>query len=229
MRHASTRSATYALPGGALAALAALAFALVACAAGTGSSTMPATGASTAVAMPSEPSSIVGPTPSTSTEASAVTSPAPPPSTSALTLTSTAFGDGDPIPREFTCHGADMSPPLAWRGVPQGTAALVLLVDDPDGRDWVHWIVLDLAAGDGDLAQAVSPSSERPQQGRNDFGKVGYGGPCPPSGTHQYRFTLYALAAPLGLSGHPDGAAVKQALGRAKVMGKATLGGTYRA
>jgi Raf kinase inhibitor-like YbhB/YbcL family protein len=229
MRHASTRSAKHALPGGAVAAVAALTFAFVACAPATGSSTMPATGASTAVAVPSKLSSIVGPTPSTSTEASAVTSPAPTPSTSALALTSTAFGDGDPIPREFTCHGADMSPPLTWRGVPQGTAALVLFVDDPDGRDWVHWIVLDLAPGDGDLPQAVSPSSERPQQGRNDFGKVGYGGPCPPSGTHHYRFTLYALAAPLGLSGHPDGAAVKQALAGAKVMGKTTLVGTYRA
>ena len=229
MRHPSIRTAKYALPGGAVAASAALTFALVACAPGTSSSTMPATGASTAVAAPSELSSIVGPTPSTSTEASVVTSPAPPPGTSALAITSTAFGDGDPIPREFTCHGADVSPPLAWRGVPQGTTALVLFVDDPDGRDWVHWIVLDLAASDGDLPRAVSPSSERPQEGRNDFGKIGYGGPCPPSGTHHYRFTLYALAAPLGLSGHPDGAAVKQALARAKVIGKTTLIGTYRA
>jgi len=228
MRHASTRSVEYALPGSAVAALAALTFALLACSPGTTSSTFLSTGASTAVEVPSEPSSIVGPTPSTSTEASVVTSPAPPPSTNALALTSTAFGEGDPIPREFTCHGADISPPLAWRGVLQETAALVLFVDDPDGRDWVHWIVLDLAPSDGDLAQAVSPSSEQPQQGRNDFGKVGYGGPCPPSGTHHYRFTLYALAAPLGLSGHPDGAAVKQALARANVVGKTTLVGTYR-
>jgi len=155
--------------------------------------------------------------------------PTPPPSGSVLTLTSTAFSDGDPIPREYTCHGLDVSPALAWRGVPSGTAALVLLVDDPDGRDWVHWSVLDLPAGDGQLPRGVEPPADPPQQGRNDFGKVGYGGPCPPSGTHHYRFTLYALAAPLGLSGHPDGVAVRAALARATVLGRITLVGTYRA
>jgi Raf kinase inhibitor-like YbhB/YbcL family protein len=158
-----------------------------------------------------------------------MTSPPPPASRSALALTSTAFGDGDPIPSEFTCHGDDASPPLAWRGVPSGTAALVLFVDDPDGGDWVHWSVLDLAGRDGELPRAVTPSADRPQQGRNDFGKVGYGGPCPPSGTHHYRFTLYALAAPLGLEGHPDGAAVRRALAGATVLEKVTLVGTYRA
>ena len=150
-------------------------------------------------------------------------------STIPFTLTSPAFADGEPIPLEHSCHGADVSPALAWSGIPAGTAALVLFVDDPDGRDWVHWSVLDLPAGDGGLPRAVSPTADPPQQGRNDFGKIGYGGPCPPSGTHRYRFTLYALAAPLGLSGHPDGATVRAALGRATVLGTVTLAGTYRA
>ncbi len=146
-----------------------------------------------------------------------------------FTITSSAFADGAPIPAEHSCRGADVSPPLAWRGTPAGAAALVLLVDDPDGRDWVHWSALDLPAGDGELPQGVTPAAEPPQQGRNDFGRVGYGGPCPPSGTHHYLFTLYALAAPLGLAGHPDGTAVRAALGSATILGKTTLVGTFRA
>jgi len=143
-------------------------------------------------------------------------------------LTSSAFADGDAIPREFTCDAANVSPSLAWTGVPAGTAALVLVVDDPDARGFVHWIVLDLAGQDGDLPKGVAPMASSPQQGRNDFGKVGWGGPCPPSGTHHYRFTLTALGAPLGLGDHPDGSDVRNALGRATILGKVTLAGTYR-
>jgi Raf kinase inhibitor-like YbhB/YbcL family protein len=142
-------------------------------------------------------------------------------------LTSSAFADGDAIPREFSCDAANVSPPLAWTGVPAGTAALVLVVDDPDARGFVHWIVLDLAGHDGELPKGVSPTASSPQQGRNDFGKIGWGGPCPPSGTHHYRFTLTALGAPLGLSHHPSGGDVRNALGRATVLGKVTLAGTY--
>jgi phosphatidylethanolamine-binding protein (PEBP) family uncharacterized protein len=97
--------------------------------------------------------------------------------------------------------------------VPAGTKALVLLVVDPDANQFVHWTV---------LASAF-------QQGRNDFGNVGYGGPCPPSGTHHYRFTLSALAAPLKLAGHPSGSAVRTALAATKVLGRATLIGTSKA
>ena len=143
-------------------------------------------------------------------------------------LTSSAFADGDAIPREFSCDAANVSPPVAWTGVPAGTAALVLVVDDPDARGFVHWIVLDLAGHDGDLPKGVAPTAASPQQGRNDFGKVGWGGPCPPSGTHHYRFTLTALGAPLGLGDHPDGGDVRSAVGRATVLGKVTLAGTYK-
>jgi Raf kinase inhibitor-like YbhB/YbcL family protein len=165
------------------------------------------------------------------TPSSASSGPAPSSiATGPFRLLSSAFGAGDAIPREFSCDGVNVSPPLAWSGVPAGTAALVLLVDDPDARDFVHWIVLDLPGADGSLPRDVSPSAASPQQGRNDFGDPGWGGPCPPSGTHQYRFTLSALGAPLGLSGHPSGGAVRGALGGAgtTVLGRASLTATYR-
>lgn len=146
-----------------------------------------------------------------------------------FTVTSTAFADGAPIPVEHSCRGPDVSPPLAWHGVPAGTAALVLFVDDPDGRDWVHWSVLDLPAADGEMPRGVDPAADPPQQGRNDFGRIGYGGPCPPSGTHRYQFTLYALAAPLALPLHPDGGAVRAALRGTTILGRTTLVGTFRA
>ncbi|HET7495227.1 MAG TPA: YbhB/YbcL family Raf kinase inhibitor-like protein [Candidatus Limnocylindrales bacterium] len=151
------------------------------------------------------------------------------PSLAPFTISSKSFGDGDAIPARFSCHGQDISPALRWSGVPQGASSLVLLVDDPDGRDWVHWTVLDLPAGDGELPDGVDPAADHPRQGQNDFHKVGYGGPCPPSGTHHYRFTLYALAQPLGLAGHPDGAAVRRALAAAQIVGQARLTGTFRA
>ena len=146
-----------------------------------------------------------------------------------FTLTSTSFGAGDAIPRRFTCDGEDVSPDLAWDGMPDGTAALVLLVDDPDAGGWVHWIVLDVdGTQTGALPLGVSASPDAPRQGRNDFGEIGWGGPCPPSGTHRYTFTLYALAAPLGLVGPPGGAAVRTALEGADVLGTAVLEANYR-
>jgi len=144
-------------------------------------------------------------------------------------LSSPAFTDQTAIPVANTCKGRDISPELDWSSVPAGTAALVLFVDDPDGRDWVHWSVLDLPPATMQLPEALAPDAAGIQQGRNDFGNVGYGGPCPPSGTHHYRFRLYALAAPLGLAGHPDGTAVRAALARARVLGRATLTGTFKA
>ena len=150
-----------------------------------------------------------------------------PTSGSAFTLTSTAFGEGEVIPREFSCDGTNVSPPMAWSGVPSGTGALVLQVDDPDARGFVHWTVLDLAGSDGELPRGISPTADAPQQGRNDFGNVGWGGPCPPSGTHRYVFTLTAIAAPFGLPGHPSGQDLAAALAKADVLGRATLTATY--
>jgi hypothetical protein len=112
--------------------------------------------------------------------------------------------------------------------VPSGAAALVLVVDDPDARGFVHWIVLDLPGADGSLPKGVAPAADTPQQGTNGFGKVGWGGPCPPSGTHHYHFTLTAIGTPLGLPGHPNGQEVAAALASADVLGQVTLTTTYR-
>ena len=144
-------------------------------------------------------------------------------------LASPAFGQNKPIPAQFTCHGANRSPALTWSGMPAGTKAFVLVVVDPDANGFVHWTVLDLKPTTTGLPRGVAPTATSVQQGRNDFGNVGYGGPCPPSGTHHYRFTLSALAAPLALGGHPSGAAVRSALAKAKVLGRATLIGTAKA
>jgi Raf kinase inhibitor-like YbhB/YbcL family protein len=168
---------------------------------------------------PSPPTSPPSPTMSPET-------PRPTPTPGPFTLTSSAFDANGPIPAEYTCRGADRSPALAWSGVPAGTQALVLFVDDPDGRDWVHWSVLDLDPASPGLSTGIAPSADPPQQGTNDFGKAGYGGPCPPSGTHHYHFTLYALPAPLGLGGHPDGKAVRAALAEASPIAKVMLIGT---
>jgi Raf kinase inhibitor-like YbhB/YbcL family protein len=191
-----------------------------------GSSGAPPIATASAAGAPSLEVSPMSATPSSSPASAKPSSAAAGP----FILTSTAFAAGDAIPREFSCDGANVSPPLAWTGVPAGTAALVLLVDDPDAGDFVHWIVLDLPGADGDLPKGVAPSAASPQQGRNDFGNTGWGGPCPPSGTHHYRFTLTALTAKLGLGGHPGGGAVRDALAGAKekVLGKATLTATYR-
>ena len=147
----------------------------------------------------------------------------------AFRLASPSFGQNGAIPAQFTCHGLDRSPALTWTGVPTGTKALVLLVVDPDANQFVHWTVLDLQPTTIGLPRGVAPTASAFQQGRNDFGNVGYGGPCPPSGTHHYRFTLSALAAPLKLAGHPSGSAVRTALAATKVLGRATLIGTSKA
>lgn len=147
---------------------------------------------------------------------------------SAFVLSSPAFDEGGAIPREFSCDGANVSPALTWTGVPTGAAALVLVVNDSDAHGFTHWIVLDLPGADGELPKGVSPTAESPQQGQNDIGNVGWGGPCPPSGTHHYHFTLTAIAAPLGLAGNPGAGDVTAALAAAEKLGEATLTATYQ-
>lgn len=144
-----------------------------------------------------------------------------------LTITSTAFRDGGAIPRRYTCDGPDVSPALRWEGVPGGTKSVVLIVDDPDARGFVHWVVFDLpAAATGGLAEGIRGSADPPRQGTNGFGKIGYGGPCPPSGTHRYAFALYALDVSLGLGGAPRADAVRTAMS-GHVLAEARLTGTY--
>ena len=144
-------------------------------------------------------------------------------------LTSTAFDQRGEIPRRFSCDGENISPDLAWSGVPSGAGALVLVVDDPDAGGFAHWLVLDLTASDsGALPLGVSASPDAPPQGTNDFGSLGWAGPCPPSGEHRYVFTLHALAAPLGLTGAPRRGEVRAALGKATVLGTAVIEARYR-
>jgi Raf kinase inhibitor-like YbhB/YbcL family protein len=116
----------------------------------------------------------------------------------AITITSTAFAEGGMIPGEHTCDGRDISPPLAWTGAPEGTKSLALICDDPDAPmgTWVHWVLFNIPATANELPQSIPPDKlleDGSRHGRNDFRKFGYGGPCPPGGTHRYYFKLYAL------------------------------------
>jgi hypothetical protein len=123
----------------------------------------------------------------------------------ALQLKSPDFSSGGAIPKQFTCDGADISPSLAWSDPPEATQSFALIADDPDAPagTWVHWVLFDLPANARTLAQNVPKQeqlSDGSRQGRNSFGKIGYGGPCPPPGKpHRYFFKLYALDSKLNL------------------------------
>ena len=148
-----------------------------------------------------------------------------------LQLTSTSFQGGGDIPKKFTCDGADASPQLAWGAPPAGTQSFALIVSDPDAPvgTFVHWVLYDLPADKRELPESL-PKQEQladgSRQGQNDFDKIGYGGPCPPSGTHRYVFTLYALNAKLNL---PAGATRKQVENALKdhVVARGELIGRY--
>ena len=142
----------------------------------------------------------------------------------AFELTSTAFAEGGQIPSDYTCDGGDSPPPLAWSGAPAGTAEFALVMDDPDARGFVHWVVVDISA-DATALGASLPTGAR--EGRTDFGRTGYGGPCPPSGSHRYVTTLYALSASLGLSGSASAADVRRAA-EGKTLATAVLTGMYQ-
>ena len=148
-----------------------------------------------------------------------------------FSVTTKAFAPGGDIPRQYTCDGQDASPALEWSGVPAGTKSFALIADDPDAPagTWTHWVLFDLPASADNLPESVPKTADLPgggHQGRNDFGRVGYGGPCPPPGSpHRYFFKLYALDAPLNLKGGASRADVEKAmkghvLGEAQVMGK---------
>jgi Raf kinase inhibitor-like YbhB/YbcL family protein len=131
-----------------------------------------------------------------------------------LILKSDAFEDGHEIPRKYTCEGEDISPGLTWEGLPEGTASLVLIVDDPDAPDpaaprmvWDHWVLYNIPPTANGLAEGVLPES-LPQgctEGINSWGRTSYGGPCPPVGRHRYFHRLYALDIQLPAElGHPN-------------------------
>lgn len=121
-----------------------------------------------------------------------------------IKITSSAFTEGGLLPAKYTCDGTDVSPPLQWDAVPQGTKSIALICDDPDAPmgTWVHWVLFNLPAEAKELTENIPPEktlANGARQGTNDFRKIGYGGPCPPSGTHRYFFKIYALDAKVNL------------------------------
>ena len=151
----------------------------------------------------------------------------------AFQLRSSAFRENELIPKKYTCDGSDISVPLTWSDPPQGTKSFALIADDPDAPagTWVHWVLYDLPADTRELPESSSNQEHLEngaKQGKNDFGKIGYGGPCPPAGpSHRYFFKLYALDQTTGLQAK---AAKQQVLDAIKghMLGEAQLIGTYK-
>lgn len=141
-----------------------------------------------------------------------------------------AFDYGRPIPRRHTCDGEDVSPELSWSDAPPGTKSFALIVDDPDAPVgvWNHWLLCDISASASRLEEGFEPGRVG-VSGRNDFGRRGYGGPCPPPGhgPHRYFFHLYALDTPtLGLAEGASRKAIENAL-KGRILAKAEYMGTY--
>ena len=144
---------------------------------------------------------------------------------------SASFPEGGTIPKQYTCDAADVSPALTWTGAPQGTQSLALIADDPDAPvgTWTHWIIWNIPPGKGlpEGTPKTDTLSDGSRQGRNDFKRVGYGGPCPPAGkAHRYFFRLYALKANLDLKAGATRSDLERAL-EGQVLGKAELMGKY--
>jgi Raf kinase inhibitor-like YbhB/YbcL family protein len=148
-----------------------------------------------------------------------------------MKLTSSAFAEGAMIPIQYTCDGRDISPPLAWTDVPDDAVTLALICDDPDAPagTWVHWIALNMPHDAGGLAEAV-PAETTLQaggiQGVNSWRRIGYSGPCPPSGMHRYFFKLYALDTALSLSGGATAVDLQAAM-QGHVLAEVQLMGRY--
>ncbi len=150
-----------------------------------------------------------------------------------MRLRTSAFTTGGEVPIEFTGDGANVSPPLEWTPPPSGTESLALIVDDPDAPHgaWVHWLVYNIPPTERGLPEAVAPHSPLPcgaEQGRNDFGRIEYGGPCPPAGhPHRYFFKIFALDTRLALSSGASRADVERAM-RGHVLASGEMMGRYR-
>jgi len=145
-------------------------------------------------------------------------------------LESSVFSQNGMIPSKYTCDGQDISPPLSWAAVPDGTTSIALIADDPDAPlgTFVHWVLFNLPGDKGELSENVPKEKTLPEgaaQGINGFRKVGYGGPCPPSGAHRYYFKMYALDKKLELepgANKPELLAAMEGhiLGKGKLMGR---------
>ncbi|MFQ5772458.1 MAG: YbhB/YbcL family Raf kinase inhibitor-like protein [bacterium] len=149
-----------------------------------------------------------------------------------IKITSKAFEEGGMIPDKYTCDGADISPPLKWESIPDSTRSLALISDDPDAPmgTWVHWVVYNLPATKRELPENVPPRetlADGTKQGKNDFGKIGYGGPCPLGVTHRYYFKIYALDTELSLeSGITKATLLKSMAGH--ILAEGQLMGKYK-
>jgi hypothetical protein len=150
-----------------------------------------------------------------------------------LTLTSPAFTHNGAIPRQYTCDGVDLSPPLSWSGAPDGTKSLVLIVDDPDAPDpaapkmtWVHWVVYNIPPAVSGLEEGAKTLPAGARSGLNDWNRTGYGGPCPPIGRHRYFHKLYALDTVLEGLDAPTKSDVEKAM-KGHVLAQAELMATY--
>jgi Raf kinase inhibitor-like YbhB/YbcL family protein len=157
--------------------------------------------------------------------------PAPAPSTPAgdLVLSSSAFAAGESIPRKYSCDADDVSPPLQWTDPPAGTLSFALVMDDPDAGGFRHWLIYGLTAAARALPEAVPADPDLPdgsRQGNTSWSRVGYGGPCPPSGTHHYSFRLYALDVALDLPAGAELGSLYKAM-QGHVLAQAELVGTY--
>ena len=150
-----------------------------------------------------------------------------------MQLRSSAFEAGSDIPPQFTCEGSDISPALSWSTPPEATQSFALVMEDPDapGRTWVHWVLFDLPASERELPEGVAAKGTLPsgmRQGGNDFGRIGYGGPCPPPGpAHRYFFRLYALDARLDLKAGATRDQLDRAM-RGHILAHADLMARYR-
>lgn len=151
-----------------------------------------------------------------------------------MTLTSTAFTHDGAIPKRYTCEGEDVSPALAWTGLPPGTQSLALIVDDPDAPDpaapkmvWVHWVLYNIPVSANALPEAAKELPAGTASGLNDWSRTGYGGPCPPVGRHRYFHKLYALDTALQGLNRPTKAALEKAM-HGHILAHAELIGTYQ-
>lgn len=153
----------------------------------------------------------------------------------ALTIISAAFANNGSIPPQYTCEGSDISPPLSWSSVPKAAKSLVLIVDDPDAPDpaapkmtYVHWVLYNIPVIAPGLPENIAPSKLPlgTLSGKNDWGRIGYGGPCPPIGTHRYFFKLYALDVVLPDLHSPNKLQLEQAM-EGHILEQAVLVGAY--
>jgi Raf kinase inhibitor-like YbhB/YbcL family protein len=143
----------------------------------------------------------------------------------------TAFAHGGLIPVRFTCEGDDISPPLHWSNPPSGTRSYALIVDDPDAPvgEWTHWVLYNIPGDSSALPESVPPDAELPdgsRHGQNSWGNLGYGGPCPPSGTYRYFFKLYALDNMLDMPTGSTKIELKKAMS-GHILGRSFLMGLY--